>query len=310
MRIIVLDDRSSSSRLLTVPRAVLWVAPLILVLMLLGAAYAGFRGALSHFGELPPNLVQTWSAELANLGDRTQALGEQANRDSRAYSTRVALLQARLLRMEAVGERLAEAAQLDDGEFDFRQDPSVGGPSADMPAQSGAVAPLDESIAELDRMISDRERQLDFLEALLLHRNLTDGVTPAGMPVANGYMSSGFGMRIDPFDGVRAMHKGVDFSVSTGTPVIALASGVVTEANMSSEYGNLIELRHSGGYSTRYAHNSKLLVRAGDVVTKGQRIALAGSTGRSTGPHLHLEVLRNGTQVDPMAYVKATRRRG
>ena len=284
--------------------------PVLALACLLGALLAGYRMAVAEMGALPADLIAAWKNELSGLEQQTQTLRERANSDSRAYAARVATLQARLLRMEAVGERLAESANLEGGEFDFRTDPALGGPSSDEPVQGDATQELNQSIAQLGRLIDDRERQFGFLEDLLSYRTLSEEVTVTGKPVRNGYLSSRFGIRTDPFDGNRAWHKGVDFTAPVGTPVIALASGVVTSAARDGEYGNVVELRHSDGYRTRYAHNRELLVKAGDRVKKGQVIAKVGRTGRASGSHLHLEVLRDGKLVDPMAYISAHNQRG
>ena len=218
-----------------------------------------------------------------------------------------ATLQARLLRMEAVGQRLASAAKLDGGEFDFDQEPAFGGPYTS--ENLGDSAPTEFSLA-LDRLasqIENRETQLQVMERLLVNRELALDVAVDGWPVASGYVSSVFGRRTDPFSGRQAFHKGLDFTARPGTPVMAVASGVVTWAGWDKDYGKLIEIRHSDGYRSRYAHNSEIVVKPGQVVKKGQKIAKVGATGRASGTHLHLEVLANGQLVDPRQYI-GTRR--
>jgi murein DD-endopeptidase MepM/ murein hydrolase activator NlpD len=128
-------------------------------------------------------------------------------------------------------------------------------------------------------------------------------VKPSGRPVREGYISSYFGERMDPFNGEEAMHKGVDFATDAGADVLAVASGIVTWSGPREGYGNLVEINHGNGYTTRYAHNAQTLVSVGDTVERGQAVAVVGSTGRSTGPHVHFEVLRDGTQINPMAFV-------
>ena len=152
--------------------------------------------------------------------------------------------------------------------------------------------------------LENRDSQLLALENVILSRSLNEAVKPDGRPVVQGYISSYFGERADPFDGHEAIHKGVDFAGQEGSEVLAVAAGVVTRAGPASGYGNLVQINHGGGYSTRYGHNEKILVSVGDTVTRGQPIALMGSTGRSTGPHVHFEVLRNGRQVNPLSYVE------
>ena len=155
----------------------------------------------------------------------------------------------------------------------------------------------------VSRRIDARGGQFDSLESVILGRQLSAQIRPTGRPVREGYISSYFGERMDPFNGEEAMHKGIDFATSAGADVLAVASGIVTWAGPRDGYGTLIEINHGNGIVTRYAHNADTLVRVGDTVERGQAVALVGSTGRSTGPHVHFEVLRDGVRIDPMAYV-------
>ena len=158
-------------------------------------------------------------------------------------------------------------------------------------------------LEELDSEMGDRQQKLSVLETLLMNRSLRQRVMPSGRPVTSGWLSSKFGTRADPITGKQEYHKGVDFAAEEGSDVISVGDGVVTWSGKRSGYGNLVEVSHGNGYTTRYAHNRKLLVGTGDTVKKGQLIASVGSTGRSTGPHVHFEVLHNGKAVDPAKYV-------
>ena len=306
MRVILLQDFPTTSRTLALPARMVWALPLLFVVCLATAGLGGYRLALAQAGELPADLVAVWGTELSALAARTEALHESTEREGRAYAARVATLQARLLRMEAVGERLAVAAHLDKGEFDFDQEPALGGPFSPESASLGG-SEMGETLRRLATQIKDRERQLEVMEKLLVNRKLSGDVSLAGLPVADGYISSRFGPRTDPFDGRKAWHKGVDFTASPGSDVFAIASGVVVWAGYEKDYGNLVEIRHSNGYRTRYAHNREYLVKPGDVVQKGQVIARVGQTGRASGAHLHLEVLSGDRQVDPMQYISTIR---
>jgi murein DD-endopeptidase MepM/ murein hydrolase activator NlpD len=165
------------------------------------------------------------------------------------------------------------------------------------------IPDLTSMIDELDRRIDSRAGQFSALENVILGRQLSLEIKPSGRPVREGYISSYFGERMDPFNGEDAFHKGVDFASLAGADVLAVASGIVTWAGPREGYGNLIELNHGNGYITRYAHAARTLVTVGDQVGRGQAVAVVGSTGRSTGPHLHFEVLKDGRQINPMVFV-------
>ena len=307
MRLIVLGDRPDTSRSVALPRAVLWAVPALLALCLLLAGLAGYRLAIAQAGELPGDLVSAWDNALTTLDVRASDLKKTSALEGRAYASRLAALQARLLRMEAVGQRLATAAKLDGGEFDFDQEPAFGGPYTTENATESTPTEFSIALDHLAAQIEDRETQLDVMERLLVNRSLALEVAVDGWPVASGYVSSVFGRRTDPFSGRQAFHKGLDFTARAGTVVMAVASGVVTWAGWDKDYGRLIEIRHSDGYRSRYAHNSAILVKPGQVVMKGEKIAKVGATGRASGTHLHLEVLAGGQLVDPRQYI-GTRR--
>jgi len=159
-------------------------------------------------------------------------------------------------------------------------------------------------MAQLGTQLDDREAQLGVLQNVLSNQNLSDRVYPKGRPVLSGYMSSYFGRRTDPFTGKPANHQGVDFAGKAGAEIIAVADGVVTWSSDRYGFGNLVEINHGNGYSTRYAHNEENLVAVGEEVRKGQTVALMGDTGRATGPNLHFEVLRNGQRVNPANFIR------
>jgi murein DD-endopeptidase MepM/ murein hydrolase activator NlpD len=159
-------------------------------------------------------------------------------------------------------------------------------------------------LSQLEARVQLRDSQLSALENVILAKELKQQIHPEGRPVNQGFISSYFGERQDPFTGHEAYHKGIDFAGTAGENVVAVAAGVVTWAGERSGYGTLVEINHGDGYVTRYAHNERVLVNVGDTVKRGEAIALMGSTGRSTGPHVHFEVLRNGRQVNPLSFTK------
>ena len=217
-----------------------------------------------------------------------------------ALAARLGKMQANVIRLNALGQRLVKVAKLDAKEFNFKNAPSYGGPAE---VDSVASMNFDHVIANLDRQLSSREEQLDVLEEVIMNRQLRSASKPRGRPITKGWTSSYFGKRTDPFSGKLAMHKGMDFAGKEGSKIIAVAGGVVTWAGDRYGYGELVEINHGNGYTTRYGHNAELLVDVGDSVKKGQAISKMGSTGRSTGPHVHFEVLKNDRQINPAKFV-------
>jgi murein DD-endopeptidase MepM/ murein hydrolase activator NlpD len=212
-------------------------------------------------------------------------------------------MQGQMLRLNALGERLVDQGDLDKEEFDFDAVPAVGGPGEEVDVQSVPLADFLSMLDTLDNEMQDREQKLSVLESLLMSRSLHERVMPSGRPIAEGWLSSRYGKRNDPFTGKQDFHKGLDFAGKKGSEVIVVGDGVVSWAGKRTGYGNLIEINHGNGYTTRYGHNQRHLVEVGEKVKKGQQIALMGSTGRSTGPHVHFEVLQNGKTVNPSKYI-------
>lgn len=215
---------------------------------------------------------------------------------------RTGQLSAQLLRLNALGKRLTQMANINSSEFDFDNEPAVGGPENPGARRATQLPNVAMVLDRLESNIGIRGAQLAALENVILGRQLSEEIRPTGRPVTQGYISSYFGERADPFDGEEAFHKGIDFAAKPGADVLAVATGVVTWAGPRSGYGQLVEISHGNGYVTRYAHNERALVKVGSTVERGQAIAVVGSTGRSTGPHVHFEVLRNGAQVNPLAF--------
>ncbi|HOV57070.1 MAG TPA: M23 family metallopeptidase [Rhodanobacteraceae bacterium] len=231
-----------------------------------------------------------------------------AQRDADALAVKLGELQAQATRLNALGERLTRVGKLADGEFNFNEAPAVGGPE-EPAALTAPPAPLalDRTVDELNHQFARQQAQLEVLENLLLDRKIESSLMPAGMPVDAGYIASYFGGRPDPFNGASAFHSGIDVDAPAGTDIHAVAEGVVTFDGQRPGYGNVIEIDHGNGYMTRYAHNARNLAKVGDRVHVGQTVAKVGSTGRSTGTHVHFEVWLNGRALNPIAFVKSTR---
>jgi len=242
--------------------------------------------------------------------DQDKQLGDlkvDAHRQLDALAIKLGQLQAQATRLNALGERLAQVGKLDNGEFNFDQPPPVGGVEVTTGSSAYALPQsLDASIDQLAAQFDTQEAQLSAMQSLLMNARIDSDLKPTGMP-ADGYISSYFGARADPFDGHSAIHTGLDIAVPYGSPVHTVAEGMVTYAGVRSGYGNVVEIDHGNGYMTRYAHNSKLLVHAGQHVRVGDEIAQAGSTGRSTGSHVHFEVWYDGRVMNPLAFVKSHR---
>ncbi len=239
------------------------------------------------------------STQDAQLGD----VRKDAQREIDALAAKLGQLQAQSTRLNALGERLAQMGKLDSSEFNFDEQPAVGGVEDINDSAYALPQALDTGIGQLASRFDSQQAQLSALQSLLLDAKIESNLKPTGMPV-EGYISSYFGGRPDPFSGHAAYHTGLDISAPTGTPVHAVAEGMVTFAGLRTGYGDVIEIDHGNGYMTRYAHNSALVVRPGQRVHVGDVIARAGSTGRSTGSHVHFEVWYKGNVVNPLAYVR------
>lgn len=241
--------------------------------------------------------------------DEIESIRQEKEDTLDALAIRIAQLNARMIRLDALGRRLTDMADIDADEFDFDSDPAIGGPEEPLSASTMAGSNLAmpevlDAMQSLDMQLSDRQAQLNVLESVLMNQNLKERVYPQGRPVGSGWISSYFGKRTDPFTGKAANHTGIDFAGKMGAEIIAVADGVVTWSGDRYGYGIMIEINHGNGYSTRYAHNSENRVSVGDEVRKGQVVALMGKTGRATGPNLHFEVLRNGTRVNPVKFIR------
>lgn len=245
-------------------------------------------------------------AYLEQMFQRERVALEEVKQESLSHldalGGRLGQLQAEILRLNALGGRLVQMAGLSDEEFDFDNPPAMGGPEPSESTDATATE-LTEEINDLFSELQDRNQKLTLLEQLIMERDLDDQIMPAGSPVLSGFITSKFGYRKDPINRKGSFHAGVDFAGKRGSPIIAVADGLVVYADTRNGYGRTVEIRHGNGLVTRYAHNQKLLVKEGDLVEQGQVIAKLGSTGRSTGPHLHFEVLEDGKQVNPMKYV-------
>jgi len=243
-------------------------------------------------------------AQLAEMQLQVQAAELQAQTQVNALAARMGELQAQATRLNALGERLTQMGQLEDGEFDFHETPGLGdGDAANNPAEDIPVSVLNNDLSLLEQRFATARSQLSVLESLLFDQQLEQNTVPSRMPVRNSYITSGFGFRRDPFGRGTVFHRGLDFHAKVGDPVLSVAEGVVRFSGVKGGYGNVVEVDHGNGYVTVYAHNSRNTVSAGDLVRVGQELAKAGSTGRSTGAHVHFEVWKDGQVMNPRQFL-------
>lgn len=249
-----------------------------------------------------PGMIDQWRERLAEQDARVRDFEQQAIADSGAVGRQLAQMQARLWRMEALGGRVAGLTDIPMEEFDFDSPAPQGGPVG----SCETVLEWPDMQAGLDALavdIRNREDELRILERVLGNHEIRESATPNGWPVKGGWISSSYGRRVDPISGKMAWHLGIDFAGRKGSDVVAIAAGVVVHAGPRQGYGKLVEIDHGDGYVTRYAHHERLRVSAGDIVKRGQTLGEMGTTGRSTGPHVHVEVLKNGRHLNPAKYV-------
>ncbi|HUX24437.1 MAG TPA: M23 family metallopeptidase [Burkholderiales bacterium] len=299
-----------SNRLATAKSISLGVRHFIMGGALLVAAVVALSSSMSylifrHTVEIKMPVAQhvLLSAQEQQARNAKQFMRQNLN----AIAVRVGQMQAQLVRLDALGERLSALAGIKPQEFRMSELPALGGAlPTGIPAQDLSMNELSGRLDALSKHLDNRNDYLGLLEDRLFDAKAKRMLMPAVSPVAIGWNEKNFGWRIDPFTGQKAMHEGTDFMADMRTPVHAAASGVVVVAQRHPQYGNMIDIDHGNGFTTRYAHLSKLMVEPGDVVRRGAIIGLSGSTGRSTGPHLHFEVRYKGVAQNPTRFLRVS----
>jgi murein DD-endopeptidase MepM/ murein hydrolase activator NlpD len=291
VNIIFVSNNMAKAKTLSLSQVLLLLAVLLIVPPLVTAALILPQVESERQGMQDLLPVRLINAVRANPQEHINALAVQLGQ-----------IQARVMRLDALSERLAEFAGVSAQEIKSTQVPGQGGPMVS--GRDLSAAEISQHLEQLMHSLEERNDRLGVLEAMLLQQNLRKSTIPTARPVDVGYNSSSFGWRVDPFNGLMAMHEGLDFMAETGTPIYAAASGIVAQAESSPDYGNIVKIDHGSGLETRYAHTSRMLVNVGDRVKKGQLIAEVGNTGRSTGAHLHFEVRLNGVALDPRKYLQ------
>jgi len=305
MQIILLHPRFTHAKSVTLTRRHLVFLFVFFMLSVIGGAFLLSYAALSQASNMPAPVRDMFGA--ANTGgdaDKDRYMKENLALMAR----RVGEMQAQMMRLDALGERVQGLAGVKPSEFNFGEKPGRGGTDPSMDSTSSRDLTMSEFQALLDGMSRDLERRADYLnvvESTLMSDKVQSRLLPTVQPVNVAYNASTFGRRLDPFTGRSSMHEGIDFAAPTGTPIVAAAGGVVTAAEFHPAYGNMLEIDHGNDMITRYAHSSRLLVGVGDIVRRGQHVADIGSTGRSTGPHLHFEVRIKGVAQDPHKFLVA-----
>ena len=301
MQIIVVDKRLARARTITFTRrhALIAFSGMVLVVLMMSGVFSFLTVRAAGVIQLPA-LTDVISFVTRDEMERQ----DQKVRDNvTALARKLGEVQAQLLRLDALGERVSKVIGIRPEEFRFQELPGRGG--ALPGSESMTLQDLDVELQRFSRSVEQRADYLTIIEAEVTSQQVRQALLPNSKPVADGFIGSGFGWRTDPFTGQMSRHEGIDFAAPSGTPIHAAAGGVVLLAEFHPEYGNVVEIDHGNQLLTRYAHASRVVVRPGDLVKRGQKIAEVGSTGRSTGPHLHFEVHSKGVAQNPSRFLLA-----
>jgi murein DD-endopeptidase MepM/ murein hydrolase activator NlpD len=305
VQIIVIPDRLAKAKTLNFSTRHLVASVMLALLLLVGMTASLYWLTIRFATDIRIPLVQqlVLTAQQGEAERARQFVQQNLN----AMAVKLGEMQAQLARLDALGERLTSLAGIRPQEFRFSEAPGLGGaqPTA-LPPQNLSLAEFGEKLSVMSRNMENRTDMLGVLEAQLFELAVKKKLLPTMLPVSAPFNASGFGMRIDPFTGQHAMHEGIDFLAEAGSPIVAAAGGVVIFAGFHPQYGNVVDVDHGNDLVTRYAHASKLHVKEGDIVQRGRKLADVGSTGRSTGPHLHFEVRFKGAAQNPARFVLAS----
>ncbi len=308
MHIILVPSRLAAARTLTFGPAQMLVAAILAGIGMLFIAVSLFYLTLRYSAELRLPLLES---ALASVQEREARKAESFLRENlNAMAVKLGQMQAQLLRLDALGDRVSSLAGLKPSEFRFNENPGRGGAVSTMlPPQNLSMANFGRQLDVLSRQLDNRTDNLGILETTLFDVRVKSKLLPTVTPVDAGWNASSFGWRIDPFSGQNALHEGVDFIADVGTPIFAAAGGVVLTAETHPQFGKMVEIDHGNDFVTRYAHASRLLVKPGELVQRGRKIAEVGSTGRSSGPHLHFEVRYRDVAQNPARFLQSAARR-
>ena len=299
MQLVIIGKRGDF-RSVTIPRFWGYFVGILSASIVVGFVAMGV--SVSNHDVIDGQIIDSWHSEINTQRADLNDLQQQAIDKNGALAQQLSKMQGRLWRVEALAAHMRDASGLQADEFDFEQPIAQGGPLAEE-AQEFAWVDLQTQLNQLALQLGRREKELTILDEVMVERQRIQDAKLSGRPIVKGWLSSAYGKRIDPITGQPAWHAGIDFAGRQGSDVIAVASGVVVFADRRDGYGNMVEIHHGNGISSRYGHHDKLLVKAGQIDKKGDVIGLKGNSVRSTGPHVHFEVLRNGKNIDPTRFV-------
>ncbi len=301
MQIILMHPRLSQARSVT-----LTTKHIVLLVMSLMVSIVLIVGVLYYFtlrfgGEMKLPFV----AQVAALSAQEESHKKEKylKENLNVMAAKLGQMQAQLARLDALGERVQGLSGVKPEEFNFKELPGRGG--IERNSHELNMEQLQMALGALSRDLDYRADYMNVVETALMSAKVKSRLLPTIIPVNASYNASGFGWRLDPFSGRSAFHEGIDFPAANGTPIVAAAGGVIIAAEYHPQYGNLVEIDHGNDIFTRYAHASRVLVKVGDIVKRGQHVADIGSTGRSTGSHLHFEVHVKGVPQDPHKFLSA-----
>ena len=300
MHLILVSNRLATAKTLTItPKRVMAVCGALAALVLLGAfalSWLGLRFNLPYAAHV-----------VAAVHEEQQRKHEGFVRDNiTAMAVKLGEMQAQIVRLDAIGERVSKLSGIPAAKGDAAAKSVSGGQGGPLINPSRPLAP-EELLREIERLsatVDARVELLTVMESQLMEKRIKTVLLPTLLPIEGGYIGSTFGRRVDPIAGVGAMHEGIDFVADIGTPVFAAAGGVVKVAEYHPQFGYVVEIDHGNDFSSRYAHLSKFNVKAGQFVRRGQEVAASGNSGRSTGPHLHFEVLFKGVAQNPARFLQ------
>ena len=302
MNIIFISNKSERAKKLTLTRVHITLLMGLFLLVTLILALSLNYWSLRYADRIDMPVLR--AVLVSPQEERHQKIQTHLQDNLNVMASKLGQMQAQLLRLDALGERLAESSGIKSRDFLFNEVPGQGGARPELLSEELTFGEFNHKLQALSNMLDERTDKLGALDSLLRHDRLSKYVLPSEMPVETNWYSSGYGYRIDPFTGKKAFHEGVDFSAEGGTPIKASAGGVVVYSDRHPEYGNMIEIDHGDDLISRYAHASKRLVKLGQVVLQGQKIAEVGNTGRSTGAHLHFEIRHKDRPLNPSKFLK------